>query len=235
MLLLSDYDGTLTPIVGRPEQAVLAPGVRAILIALAARPGFTGAIVSGRSLEDVRTRVNVDGLIYSGNHGLEIAGPGLQFVEAQAAAAALSLGALCERIVKAAGTIPGLIVENKRLTASVHFRQVPAEFLEELGRIVGSIVEPESERFLVRQGQAVFEIRPRVAWHKGEAAVWIRDHWAADAEATLVLGDDQTDEDMFTKMMDATTVRVGECTETAARFVLRSPTEVAELLARLLE
>src|SRR5207237_9966437 len=68
-----DYDGTLTPIVSQPEQAVLMDSTRAILRTLAAK--MPVAILSGRELKDVRKRVAIDGIVYAGSHGFDIAGP----------------------------------------------------------------------------------------------------------------------------------------------------------------
>ena len=68
-----DYDGTLTPIVGRPEQAILSDSTRAVLRALATKAPV--AILSGRDLENVRRRVDIDGIVYAGSHGFDIAGP----------------------------------------------------------------------------------------------------------------------------------------------------------------
>src|SRR5271166_3753400 len=77
LLVLLDYDGTLTPLVDRPEIAVLDPRTRLAITTLAGRPITSVAILSGRALEDVKTLVGIDGLIYAGNHGLEIQGPGI--------------------------------------------------------------------------------------------------------------------------------------------------------------
>src|SRR5262245_65261350 len=69
-----DYDGTLTPIVSRPEDAWLPDAMRQTLRSLAAR--LPVAILSGRDLDDVRGRVHVDGIVYAGSHGFDIAGAG---------------------------------------------------------------------------------------------------------------------------------------------------------------
>ena len=79
LLLLSDYDGTLTPIVDQPDQAWLADATRDDLRALARSPNIHLAFVSGRDLADLRGRVGVADAIYAGCHGLEIEGPGLRF------------------------------------------------------------------------------------------------------------------------------------------------------------
>src|SRR6266571_596282 len=69
-----DYDGTLTPIASQPEDAWLADSMRQTLRELAARAPVV-AILSGRDLDDVRRRVNIDAIVYAGSHGFDIAGP----------------------------------------------------------------------------------------------------------------------------------------------------------------
>ena len=69
-----DYDGTLTPIVGHPEDAWLPESMRQTLRSLASH--LPVAILSGRDLDDVRGRVLVDGIVYAGSHGFDIAGAG---------------------------------------------------------------------------------------------------------------------------------------------------------------
>ena len=83
--LFLDFDGTLSPIVSNPHQAELAPRAQDLLGGLQRMPGMRIAIISGRSLHDIRSRVGLD-LTYAGNHGLEIGGPGIDFIEEHAAA-----------------------------------------------------------------------------------------------------------------------------------------------------
>src|SRR2546430_4238102 len=71
-----DYDGTLTPIVAHPQDAWLSDSMRQVLRELAARVPI--AILSGRDLDDVRRRVDLDGIVYAGSHGFDIAGPGFR-------------------------------------------------------------------------------------------------------------------------------------------------------------
>lgn len=77
VLLLSDFDGTLSPIVGRPEEAVLPDGTRRAIEALAAHQRFGVAVVSGRALSDIKNKVGIQNITYAGNHGMEIGGPWL--------------------------------------------------------------------------------------------------------------------------------------------------------------
>ena len=70
LFLFLDYDGTLTPIVSRPELALCPSQVKKHLEELRDLPRVYLAIISGRSIEDVREKVGVSGIVYVGNHGL---------------------------------------------------------------------------------------------------------------------------------------------------------------------
>src|SRR5579871_6346351 len=83
--LFLDFDGTLSPIVADPGMAQLGMGIHSLLTALARAARITTTVISGRSVEDLYARIGVDGLIYAGNHGLEICGRHLTFVEPVAA------------------------------------------------------------------------------------------------------------------------------------------------------
>ena len=79
VVLFTDFDGTLTAIRERPSECFIDPEVRRTLSALAVQETVTVGIISGRDIEDVRSRVGVGGITYAGNHGLEIEGPGFAF------------------------------------------------------------------------------------------------------------------------------------------------------------
>ena len=80
VLFLSDYDGTLTSIVEKPELAELSESTRNMLKELTFQRHFILGIISGRALADLKEKVNINGIVYAGNHGFEIEGPGLMFV-----------------------------------------------------------------------------------------------------------------------------------------------------------
>ena len=123
--MLSDFDGTLTPIVERPEMAVLAPGVRQTLVDLTGHHKFILGVVSGRSLHDLEDKVGIPGMIYAGNHGLELSGPGLEFVHPEADGMRPILNEVFEILKKELGHLPGVVLENKGLSLSVHYRVAP--------------------------------------------------------------------------------------------------------------
>ena len=84
VLLALDYDGTLSPIVDRPELALLPDQTKEWLIRLNRKEKFLVGVISARSLENVRAKVGIEGLIYAGNRGLEINGGGMDFVHPEA-------------------------------------------------------------------------------------------------------------------------------------------------------
>lgn len=232
LLLGLDFDGTLTPIRTRPELATLDDSVRAVLARLARQPHVTVMIASGRSLMDVSSRVGLSGLIYAGNHGLEIRGGGLNFVEPTAEAWANSLRELTLRLEALVAEVPGAVVEQKGLTTSVHYRNVPVELWELVSDVVHDVVGGDADRFIVTGGNRIWEIRPRVDWNKGRALHWVIERIERPGR-TLVfyIGDDRTDEDAFVAHHQAVTVKVGpEWSPTAARYKASDPVEVEKFL-----
>ena len=127
VLFLSDYDGTLTPIAGRPDQAVLSPEVREKLSVLAEKPAFSVGIISGRSLAELKSMVGIDGIYYGGNHGLEIEGPGLNYTNPAAEASREMVRELARQLSEGLGGIEGVFIEDKGLSLSLHYRLVGEE------------------------------------------------------------------------------------------------------------
>ena len=239
VLLLFDYDGTLTPIARRPENAVLPGEVRRLLGLLAANPRYIAGIVSGRSLEDLATMADIPGLIRAGNHGMEISGQGIDFVHPEAVAARGVLDELSHRLSLAVGGVPGVIVEHKGLTLTVHYRAVVGEGIAEIESCVAAAALPYVEGGDIRLtlGKMVTEVRPAISWDKGSAIEKIWEE-CGDAPFPIYFGDDRTDEDGFrvVQAMDGMAVFVGEPREgTVALHQLESPREVEETLRLLAE
>jgi trehalose 6-phosphate phosphatase len=233
ILLFLDFDGTLAPIVEYPSSARMPSGTRQALARLASNPRFTLAIISGRALEDLRLRVGLENLIYAGNHGLEISGPGLEFIEPTAAQRLKSLGELSRHLRVRLNDIPGVEVENKVLSASVHFRRATATDHPEIRQAVEDAVVFKDNPFHITQGRKVLEIRPRVGWDKGRAVRWIQQAAGLPDALPLYIGDDATDEDAFLALPHGITVSVGKARETSAQHFLEHQELVPEFLAWL--
>lgn len=241
ILLLCDYDGTLTPIVERPEMAELSEKARELLGALATHPKFTVGVMSGRSLSDLKDKVRVRNVVYAGNHGMEIEGPGLRYVNPAAEELRPVLKLLHRVLSRALGAIPGVLVEDKGLTLSVHYRIVELGKTAEVKSAVEQAVGTAQAAGKVRltAGKMVYEIRPAVEWDKGQALkLLIEKYGRRDKTAAVVyLGDDRTDEDAFKAVEEygnGVSVFVSEeKAESCARYFLRSPAEVISLLGVL--
>jgi trehalose 6-phosphate phosphatase len=244
VLLLSDYDGTLTPIVPRPEQALLSPAVGEKLRTLAGRPDFSVGIVSGRSLAETRDIVGLEGIYYAGNHGLEIQGPGIDFVSPPAERAREQMKELAAKLADGLQNIAGVIVQDKGLSLSVHYRLVKAESEKEVARVVRGITAPSVKAGKIRlfTGKKVWEVRPPIDWDKGKAVEAIRREIMKRLEIkrplTVYLGDDLTDEDAFKALHrpEGWGIYVGgNNPKSMAACYLDSVTEVEEFLGRLVE
>ena len=238
VLLLFDYDGTLTPIVARPEDALLSADVRDLLTRLSETGGYVVGIVSGRSLADLKQMVAIPGLVYAGNHGLEIDGPGIEFVHPEAMAALPALDELFALLPAALADIPGVAVEHKGLTLTVHYRGVPDAYADAVDDAVAAAARPfvTAQMLRLTQGKKVVEVRPNVEWHKGKAIDRIRESYPGQP-LPVFFGDDRTDEDGFTAVQHqgGVAVYVGRArSATTALHQLESPAEVAQALRLVL-
>ena len=229
-----DYDGTLTPIVRRPEDALLPNATRAALDRLAAVTPV--AILSGRDLADVRRMVGIEDITYAGSHGFDLVLPdgsahrrGTEFLPALDAA---------ERELRArVATVPGARIERKAFAIAVHVREVADRLVPEVEAAVAEVAAAD-ERLRKTGGKKVFEIRPAVAWDKGKALLWLLELLGlGDDVFPLYVGDDETDEDAFGAVRDrglGVIVRgEGDDRPTLARYALRDADEARAFLEAL--
>lgn len=240
ILLCLDYDGTLSPIVRDPAAARLAVSTRDRLRRLSSSGKITLAIISGRGLEDVRERVGLEGVIFAGNHGLEIRGPGLEYLNPPARRARPALRSAAERLTRELAGIDGARVEDKGLTLSVHYRNCRPADRDRARETVFRAVAPDRSRRRIRvgEGKMVIEIRPPTSWNKGNAVNLLRREAAKSGSGkvlTVYAGDDRTDEDAFRALgNEGITIKVGPPgVKTLARYRLSGVGEVREFLRRL--
>jgi trehalose-phosphatase len=232
VLVFLDFDGTLVPIQDDPMACELDPALRAVLTAIRECPRAAVAVVSGRDLADLVPGVGVEGIAYAGNHGLEIDGPGLSFREPGAVERRPELAEIVAALGAALERAPGAWVQDKGLSASVHYRQVEPDLVPAVREVVERVTEPYRGRFVLRDGKMVREVRPAVDWHKGRAVRWLAERSAAGVPDPLVVyvGDDHTDEDAFQALPTGVTVLVGPDRQTAAKYRVETPQEAADFL-----
>lgn len=234
--LFLDYDGTLVPIAPRPQDAHLSPSTRGLLRSLSHR--IPVVVISGRALRDIRSRVGLRGVIYVGNHGLEIAGPRFHFCPVNTLEWHRFLKEVSRQLWEELIGITGILIEDKGYTLSVHYRLAGAEARRKTSRRLMSRLKPLEAEGLIRisQGKAVWEIRPPLEWDKGKAVLWLLKRTAFQGRWPLYIGDDQTDQDAFRAIKDrGVGILVGPHQDTgSAHYALKDPHEVYGFLAWLL-
>jgi trehalose-phosphatase len=235
--LFLDYDGTLTPIVDRPDLAILSDEMRATLRRVAAV--WPTLIVSGRARDDVSALVGVDSLSYAASHGFDVAGPAGSHLRLEVDPEIVpAISAAAAAVRDGVAGIPGVLVEDKKFAVAVHYRLTPPDRVAEVERIVDAVVAPEP-RIRKTHGKMVFELRPARAWDKGRAVLWLMEALELDTAdvVPLFIGDDTTDEDAFRALEDrGIGIAVTELPRpTAARYSLQTVEEVGWLLQRLCE
>jgi len=243
ILIVFDFDGTLTPIMDTPEIVELSEDMRELLRNLSKHRAYTVAIVSGRALNDIQNKVGIPGIIYAGNHGLEIAGPNMSFVHPIAEEIRPVLRIMGLILKKTLGKIKGAAVEDKGITLTIHYRLAGENELERIRNAVTNTVGLAEELGKVKttNGKKVLEVKPDVPWDKGKAVQYIMKRQARGGRESGVLpiymGDDLTDEDAFkfVENYGGITVYVGEeNNRSIASYYLRSTKEVEDSIRRLL-
>jgi trehalose 6-phosphate phosphatase len=236
-----DYDGTLTPIVDRPEDAVISESMRDAVRGLARR--CTVCVVSGRDRPVVQELMGVDDLVVAGSHGFDIWSPEGGAIEHQAAGFEGLLERVTARLRDELDSIDGALVEPKKASVAAHYRLVSEEERPAVEAVVERLLADHAEELKVTPGKMVYELQPKLDWDKGKAVLYLMD--ALDLERDDVVpfyvGDDITDEHAFEALSGtgigifvgrADDPEVGGRT-TAADFVLDSTEEVERFLDTL--
>lgn len=234
LCVLSDFDGTLAPLELRPDRARLADASRELLRSLARQPRTTVGILSGRSLDDLRSKVGLDRLWYVGNHGYEVSSPsGEQFLLYDPLELEV-LTTLEEDLRSQTAGIPGVLLEPKGPILALHFREVAPEAVERVERIFQNALEQRRRKLMVSRGHCVLEARLRGSSNKGTAVRRIR---GTLPSGTLVIyaGDDLTDQDVFRELRGrGCSIAIGAPTK-LADYTLPGPGDWDRILERLLK
>jgi trehalose 6-phosphate phosphatase len=237
-----DYDGTLTPIVDRPEDAVISDGMRDAVRDLAKR--CTVCVVSGRDRPVVQELMGVDDLVVAGSHGFDIWSPTEGTLEHDAGAGFEALvDRVAARLRDDVGSIEGVLLEPKKASVAVHYRLVAEDDRPRIHEAVERLLAEHPEELKVTPGKMVYELQPKLDWDKGKAVIYLIGALGLDGEdvVPLYLGDDITDEHAFEALAGrGIGIFVGNAEDpevagrpTAADFVLDSTEEVERFLGTL--
>jgi trehalose 6-phosphate phosphatase len=237
-----DYDGTLTPIVDRPEDAIISESMRDAVRGLAAR--CTVCVVSGRDRPVVQDLMGVDDLVVAGSHGFDIWSPEGGEIEHDAAVGSEELlDRVTAQLRDELGSIEGALVEPKKASVAAHYRLVSDEERPAVQAVVERLLADHPDELKVTPGKMVYELQPKLDWNKGKAVLYLLDalNLERDDVVPFYVGDDITDEHAFEALADrGIGVFVGRADDpevggrtTAADFVLDSTEEVERFLDTL--
>ena len=196
IVLFFDYDGTITPIVSHPKDANLSEAMRNTLIKLSNQ--CTLAVISGRGLNDIKSRVGIKGIYYSGSHGYEIEGPSVKMEYQPALEFVKTFDELEVELNNRLASVEGSLVERKKFSIALHYRNVSKSEVD--------LVEKAADEAVIKYpkirksyGKKVYELQPDLEWDKGKALEWLLEalHIEKRGSKIFYLGDDITDEDAF--------------------------------------
>lgn len=240
--ILTDFDGTLSPIVADPALARLVEGAHGALARLAEQLSVV-AVVTGRAALDARRLTGVPGLLIVGNHGTEWLPPDAE--EPVAAPRMEDVGSRLDRALARLPQLEGVVLEHKGLSAAIHYRGAPDPTAARRA-IVAALGEVGADGLELRHGRMAVELRATGAGDKGTAARSLVDRHRL--RGVVVLGDDVTDLDMFRAVTDLRSagrirglvVGVGggdhelpDDVRDAADVLLHDPAEAAAFLSAL--
>ncbi|ORB31961.1 trehalose-phosphatase [Mycolicibacterium parafortuitum] len=217
LLVASDFDGTLAPIVNNPEDARPLPGAAEALVDLAALPSTESALISGRALATLRELSSAPSAVHLvGSHGAEFESGFSRDIDRDL------LKVITDALHEIAADKPGVAVETKPASVALHVRNAsPSDGEAALTAAWDAATAWDAH---ITTGKAVLEFAV-VATDKGEALDTLRAEFGATA--VVFFGDDVTDEKAFVRLGDSDVgVKVGPG-ETAARYRVESPADVA--------
>ena len=198
--LVTDFDGTISEIAPTPDEAIISPGCAESIERLSFKLAVV-SVASGRSAADLKEKVGLDGVVYVGNHGAEYLTDGERWVAPGATEYQERVRGVFDHL-RVAGDSPGLAWQDKRLSASVHYRKAP-----DPGRARDNLTEalesaPGVEELEVFWGKMVLELRAPIGLDKGYALRKLARDRALDS--LVFLGDDITDLDALRALRELT-------------------------------
>jgi len=231
-LLLLDFDGTVAPITPVPDEATLPRNTKSVLRRISRSRRTTLAVVSGRTVADLRRLVGLRKVTYIGNHGLETWWNGRRSEVAVPRVSRQAIARLRPRVASLLADFPGALIEDKRSSICVHYRLVSARRATLLRSAIWRevIAFEQSGGLNVMSGKRVLEIRPNLHWTKGDACLALMRQMRRRSVLPIYIGDDRTDEDAFEALSDGITIRVGPHRRSHATYYVRNIGEVIAFL-----
>jgi len=223
-----DFDGTLVTIARRPDQVRLAPATRRVLRRLARHPRVTLVVISGRRRVELLRYIGLPGMRYFGLYGWERSGH-----SPLPRSALIALRSVREQLSTHLSSIPGLWLEDKHFSLSVHFLGVSPPAQRRARRKLRSLLLPFQGTLRVFENLRDAEIVPRYILGKGIAVQRFLAKPARCPVLPFYFGDDFSDEPAFEALGKGISIHVGAARPTRARYSIRGPAAVAAMLTKL--
>ncbi|MBI5491537.1 MAG: trehalose-phosphatase [Deltaproteobacteria bacterium] len=232
--LFLDYDGTITPMVGRPEDARLSSAMKEVLKGLARLYPLT--IISSRALRDLKPVVGLPSIVYAGNQGLEVRGEQFTMTFDIGRDKKEELEGIAAALKGLLHGLRGVAIEDKGLTLSVHYRPLDTKdfpfFAEKFDEVLAGPLSRSTVKVI--RSKKAFDVRPDVGWDKGRAVEWILGRPGFSGTFPIYLGDDESDREAFRVLKGkGCSVFVGGADE-EADYYLMAQDEVKTFLGWLL-
>lgn len=220
-LLAFDFDGTLSPIVKTPSQAGTSKRLLPLLKRLSDE-GALIAVITGRSLKDVKRRLHFRPDFVAGNHGME----GLEAFSPMAGRAQKVCQGWVKDLKRSWPNIPKTFIEDKKQSLSLHYRGASdrAKAKAELRKLIAQL----QPRPRVIDGKSVFNLIPEGSPHKGSALREIAR--MSKRKYVIFAGDDDTDEDAFRESIPMVSLRIGRKTASAAKYFIPNQRQLEKVL-----
>ncbi len=235
LFLFFDFDGTLVPIQNDPSSCWLGNNIKKYIKKIANQKLAHVAVLSGRSLTDLKKRIDIKDIYYGGNHGLELEGPDLKFIHPEVKPLLKTIKNTKETIKKCVSHIPGVFLEDKKLSFTLHFRMADKIGKSTAKSIFKKIIlnDLSNMPYKILKGKMVLELMPRIDWDKGRAVLYILEN-CKDKFFPLFIGDDITDETAFFALKgQGITIRVGRSKNTEAEYYIRSQGEIDNFFKKI--
>lgn len=237
LAIFLDYDGTLTPIVSRPEDAKITPEMKGAVHELSTL--IPVAIISGRDREDVSQMVGLNNLIYSGSHGFDTKGPDFEYQHEAGVKCLPEFDKAEEALNQSLSSIENAKVERKLFAIAIHYRNVKEDEVANVEAITDEIYK-KYKCLKKTGGKKIIELKPDIDWHKGKALLWLLEKLDLKKPEILpvYIGDDVTDEDAFKVLpeVDGIGILVGDHEmETTASYRLDEVPQVKKFLQLLID
>lgn len=235
-LILLDFDGTLVPIADSPEEVKLNKKTREILKILSRQSIYHLAIISGRPLKELYSHIRLKNVLYAGNHGLEIKGSNFYLPPQAQKARQLRkyIKFLSRKLKMAFSCYPGVVVEDKGFSLSLHFRKL----LKGQGTLFRQLVKFYQKKYKHNSlvwvtGKKVWEIYPNDYWCKGDMVLHLLKMFPK--ASPIAIGDDKSDHSMFRAINGhGLAIHVGRRPRfSGAGYYLESPYDVRVFLQKL--